>query len=449
MSRKTKIIVGIAALLVVGGAVAYFTLGSKGSGPEIDTAKVTRQRLDVTVSASGDVAAGVYADVFVPAPSTIDQIFVTDGDTVKAGDRIATIDDGQLALAVSQAKAALASARAQAANAGATAPSAKDVAAAKAGVSAANSQLTAAKAGLSAARVAADAATDAYDAARLVLPSDSPTLTALYTSKKQADAGVASAKAGVKSAEAGVRSAEAALSKATSADPASTKSAASAGVAAAQKAYAEALSSLDKATLVSPIDGVVVFNAMSASLTGDGDKPAEGSSVTPAVAPFTVVDLSALRFDAEVDEADIDRVKAGLAADVTLDAFAGTTFATTVARVDPAAKTTSTGGTVFVAQIPLTDLDKQVLLGMKGDATIKVSSTGEAVTIPVEALFSEGGTDYVYVVDAGKLQKTEITAGATTDTDVEVASGLAPGQVVALSGSTQYTDGMSVRVKGQ
>jgi hypothetical protein len=53
----------------------------------------------------------------------------------------------------------------------------------------------------------------------------------------------------------------------------------------------------------------------------------------------------------------------------------------------------------------------------------------------------------VYVVENNTLVKTEITVGATTDTEVEVLQGLEEGQVLALSGSTQYTDGMSVRVK--
>jgi hypothetical protein len=84
---------------------------------------------------------------------------------------------------------------------------------------------------------------------------------------------------------------------------------------------------------------------------------------------------------------------------------------------------------------------------MKGDATVEVSSQGAALTIPVEALFSEGGTDYVYVLKDGKLNKVEITVGATTDTEVEVLDGLSEGDVVALSGSTQYTDGMPAQAK--
>ena len=160
-----------------------------------------------------------------------------------------------------------------------------------------------------------------------------------------------------------------------------------------------------------------------------------------------MVDLEALKFTAEVDEADVDRVKVGMPGKVTLDSFPGEEFATTVTRINPAAQPTATGGTVFAVELGLVDTEKDILIGMKGDATIEVSSRGAALTIPVEALFSEGGTDYVYVVSNNTLKKTEVTVGATTDTEVEVLEGLAEGDVVALSGSTQYTDGMTVQVK--
>jgi RND family efflux transporter MFP subunit len=161
------------------------------------------------------------------------------------------------------------------------------------------------------------------------------------------------------------------------------------------------------------------------------------------------VDLGALKFTAEVDEADIDRVKVDQTAIVTLDALPGKDIKTTVRRINPAAQQTATGGTVFAVELAIEQTPLEILIGMKGDAEIEVSSVGAAITIPVEALFSEGGTDYVYVYEGGKLKKTEITVGATTDTEVEVVEGLKPGQEVALSGSTQYTDGMAVRPKAK
>ena len=148
-----------------------------------------------------------------------------------------------------------------------------------------------------------------------------------------------------------------------------------------------------------------------------------------------------------MDEADIDRVKLGMTANVTLDAFPGQTFNTTVVRINPAAQPTATGGTIFPVDLAITAPGKSILLGMKGDATIEVTSIQGALTIPVEALFNENSKNFVYKVVDNKLVQTDITVGATTDTEVEVLEGLKKGDVVALSGATQYTNGMTVRVK--
>jgi multidrug efflux pump subunit AcrA (membrane-fusion protein) len=135
-------------------------------------------------------------------------------------------------------------------------------------------------------------------------------------------------------------------------------------------------------------------------------------------------------------------------ADVTLDSFAGETFKTKVTRINAAAQPTATGGTIFPVELLMRDTGKNILIGMKGDATLRVSSIPNALTIPLEALFNEGGTSYVYKVEGGtKLKKTTIVVGAQTDTEVEVIQGLAKGDVVALASPTTYTDGMTVRVK--
>lgn len=460
MSKRTKIILAVVALVAVIGAAAFAFLGSQGSGPEIETAEVQSKTLAVTVTASGKVEAGISADVFPPAPGTLDVIYVSDGETVTAGAKIAQMDTESLELQVTQAKAGLSAARAQLANVSATGGGSADVRAAQSAVNAANKQLTAAKSQQSAAASQQNAAklqwenaSDAYEAAQLVYPSNSPTISALAAAEAQAEAGyrqatagVSAASAGVSQAQAGLDAARAQLARAQGADPASQRAAAEAGVRQAAAALSVAEDALDKATFTAPIDGVVVFNAPGSAL-GAGAPPTEGSAVSPQAAPFTVVDLDALKFTAEVDEADVDRVKPGMKVIVTLDAFPGEEFVSTVTRINPAAQPTATGGTVFEVEVLLEGTEADILLGMKGDADIEVSSRGSALTIPVEALFSEGGTDYVYVVVDSKLTKTEITVGATTDTEVEVLEGLEEGAVVALSGSTQYTDGMTVRIK--
>jgi HlyD family secretion protein len=447
VSKRTKIILGVVGLLVVGGVAASTFLGAGAQGPEVETATVEEKELAVTVTASGKVEAGVSADVFPPAPGTLDVIYVSDGETVTAGDKLALMDTQALELQVAQAKAGLAAAQSQLKNVAATGGgSAADIKAAQAQVDAAKQALTAARAGSTAAKAAWDNASDAYDAAALMLPSGSPTLTALSAAREQARAGYLQARSGIAQAQAGIEGAKSQLARARAADPASQRSAAQAGVRQAAAAVAAAEDALEKGTLTAPMDGIVLFNKPAAAL-GGGSAPSEGSAVSPQAAPFTVVDLGALKFIAEVDEADIERVKPGMQVEVTLDSFPGERFASTVSRINPAAQPTATGGTVFQVEILLEGVGRDLLLGMKGDADIEVSSRGSALTIPVEALFSEGGTDYVYAIIDGKLKKTTITVGATTDTEVEVLEGLEQGTEVALSGSIQYTDGMPVRSK--
>lgn len=495
MSKRAKIIAAVVTLVAVAGVAAFVLIGSRGSGPEVETAQANKRELAVTVTASGKIEAGVSADVFPPTAGTLDEIFVSDGETVTAGTKIAQMDTAPLEAQLAQAEAGLAQAEAGLANVEQGGPSSADIRAARAAVDAAYesylaakrqlaavnqqapsaAQIAAAEASTKAAKSAYEAAKASYDAAVLVSPNPSidPTVTALGIQKDQAYAGYlqakaaeqqlksvdltaarAQAQAGVDQAYAGWRQAQATLAKLQSTDTAAQREAARQAVASAAEGVALAQDALDRATLTAPIDGVVVFNSAGAALAaagggggGGGGQATEGSAVSPQAAPFTIVDLTAVKFTAEVDEADIERVRVGQVAKVTLDAFPGEEISTTVLRINPAAQPTATGGTVFAVELEIAETELDVLIGMKGDAEIEVSSVGAAITIPVEALFSEGGTDYVYVVENNVLKKTEITVGATTDTEVEVLEGLDAGQVVALSGSTQYTDGMQVRIK--
>lgn len=495
MSKKGRIIAAVVALVVVGAVVAFVALGSRGGGPEVETATVSEQELAVTVTASGKVDSGIRADLYPPVQGVIDEIFAEDGQTVAAGDEIAVLETTQLELQVAQAQAGLSAAQSQLALVNSQAPGTAQFSAARANVAAAeeayraakkqlaaigdqgpsSAQLDAAAAATTAAKRSYDNARAAYEAAKAVPtpPSQDATVAVAAANRDQAyaaylaakaseeqlrstdlSAAKAQAQAGVDQAYAGLLAARSQLDQLEAGNTGTARKAAEASVDQASKALSAAEDALEDATFIAPIDGVVIFNspaAAAAAAAGGAGSGAggitEGSAVSPASAPFSVVDLSALKFTAEVDEAEVDRVKEGMTVNVSLDSFPGEEIVSKVMRVNPVAQPTATGGTVFEVEIPLENTGKDILIGMKGDADIEVSSRGGAITIPVEALFSEGGTDYVYVVENSVLNRTEITVGATTDTEVEVLSGLEAGQEVALSGATQYTDGMQVRVK--
>jgi RND family efflux transporter MFP subunit len=421
VSRTGKIVVSVVVLVVIVGAAIYFVSKSAGSGPVIKTAKVTRTSLSVTVSASGKVSAGDRADVYPPTAGSIATVYVKDGQTVKAGQRLAKMDTGPLVAAVKQARAAVEQAESGLSTLRQQTPSSLDQDAADAAVTAAKAQY--------------DQAKSLYNFLKTVPGSNPASVTAASATVKQARAGVLSAEATQKKVRVGR-------------DVGEQRDAANAAVSSAEAALDMAQDNLDNATMVAPIDGTVFFNPVGAA-GSDGKAPlaSAGTGVSLAMAPFSVVRLGTSTFTAEVDEADIDRVKLGMTADVTLDAFPGQTFKTTVVHINPAAQPTATGGTIFQVELALTDTGKTILLGMKGDATINVSAVQGALSIPVEALFNQNGQNYVYKVVGDKLQQTNITVGATTDTQVQVISGVSEGDTVALAGSTQYTDGMTVRTQ--
>jgi HlyD family secretion protein len=411
-------------LVVIAAVVGGVFYSSSANAPTITTAKATTTALSVTVTASGKIEAAKRADVFAPAAGKLASVAVKDGDSVKAGQTLAIMDTAPLNLQVKQATAALKGAKAQLDAINKGIPSAIDKAAAQAGVDAAQSGY--------------DSAHSNYTAFLTAFgsdPSQEATLARLAVTDKQAYAALESAKSG--------------KSKLSLAQKVSlAKAAAQATVDSASAALAYAQNTLDSATLVAPIDGAVIFNA--AGVPGaDGMTPraAIGTAVTPAGAIFTVVDLNSLNFNAQVDEADIDKVQVGMKVAVSLDAFSATTFTGTVGSIRKAAVQTTTGGIAFPVLIAVNGAGKNILVGMSGSSDIEVKSVAGALTVPIEAILSDAGKKYAFVVTNNKVAKVEVTTGALTDVSAEVLTGLKVGDTVATSQLTTLTDGMAVRVK--
>lgn len=425
---KGKIIAAAAVLVVAGLVVAIVAFGAGAGGVEVDVAEATRGDLAVTVNASGKIVPGTKADVFPRTAGTVAEVAVIDGQEVKAGQVLAVLDTGSLELTVEQARAGVAGAQAQLAGISKQAPTAQDREAARAGAEAAYTAYVPA-------RDAYLAFKDVYDETTntVVKESMEPSLTALDIAQKQAYAAYASAAAGLAKTEASF---------------VSERAGAQAAIDQANAALNVAEEMLEDATVKAPVDGVVLFNAIGAP-GADGQTPrvSEGAAVAPGSAPFTIVQLDAVRFAAEVDEVDIDRVEKGMSGAINLDAFPGDEFASKVAEMSAAAQLTATGGTVFPVYFDLKGAEHGLRIGMKGDVAIEVKAVTGTVHVPIEALFDEDDEEYVFVVENGALTKRVVTTGVLTDTRAQIVKGLEVGEQVALSGAVELTEGMAVRVK--
>lgn len=155
---------GALAVTVAGGGIWWFGLrDDAAAAPSVATQTVAASltTLEKSVSASGTVEPTVLEEVSFDAPGTVTAVHVALGDTVAAGQTLATIDTLQLNADLLEAKATLASAQARLA-------SAEDE---DDGTAAAEAQVAAASAQVDVAQAAVDEAQEQMAATTLVAPA--------------------------------------------------------------------------------------------------------------------------------------------------------------------------------------------------------------------------------------------------------------------------------------
>ena len=103
---RGRIIFAVVAVVVVLLVVAGIALSAQSRVPQVTTAKIEKENLTQTVTASGQTEADAEEDVFPPAQGTLKMVNVSDGQQVKAGQALATMDTKPLEAAVEQARAA-------------------------------------------------------------------------------------------------------------------------------------------------------------------------------------------------------------------------------------------------------------------------------------------------------------------------------------------------------
>jgi HlyD family secretion protein len=135
---------------------------------------------------------------------------------------------------------------------------------------------------------------------------------------------------------------------------------------------------LDRATIRSPIDGVVV-----------GRKVNEGQTLATTLEAKTLFiiagDLRQMDIDAKLDEADIGKIQVGQDATFTVDAYPGRQFAARVRQVRKSAEAQQNVVTYTVV-LSAGNPDSLLLPGMTAVTHITVSRSGPITQIPVAAL---------------------------------------------------------------
>lgn len=188
-----------------------------------------------------------------------------------------------------------------------------------------------------------------------------------------------------------------------------------------------------------PTDGVmVVLDNWRAGQFGQGSRPFQVGDAAWAGAQIAELpDLSSARMTAMVDEVDRSRLSTGQQATVRIDALGDIELPARLVTIGTIAKTDLSGGWPpkrgFELILELTRTEPRLRPGMSAVARVAVGRHDNQVLVASRALFPRGGRTVAYVVTPHGIDPRFVSVAYRNDEVTAIASGLAPGDRVAVT----------------
>jgi HlyD family secretion protein len=425
MKRKRLLWFGLAAVVALLVVVGIVIARAQSGYTKVVTGKAVREDILSQVSGTGQIKPKVYANVGAETIGRITHLYVKEGDHVKRGQVLATMENVQPAADVATQQATIQSSK-------------TDMNSYIAAEKTAAANLVSAKATLEQKELDWKRGQSLY-AENLIPKSDYDTRKAAYDV-----AAAAQNQAAIVQARAQTQSAAGRIDQAT----------------AALRRFKDVL---NRTVAVAPFDGIVTnLPVREGETVVIGIQNAEGSTL------MTIADMSVVTAEVKVDETDIVNVKYGQMADVTIDALPGKVFKGHVTTVGDQAILRSTGiatsqsttGTEeakdFKVVVTLDNPTIDLRPGLSSTAKILTAEKKDVLSIPIQALTMRRPSETVETAKGKKVEAAvvnkepqvqgvfvlqhegrklkahfvPVNTGITGTTDIEVTSGLKAGDEI-------------------
>ena len=206
-------------------------------------------------------------------------------------------------------------------------------------------------------------------------------------------------------------------------------------LANARADQAAALSSYAGANIRTPISGTVYSVPV-----------AEYDYVPSGEDLLDIADLNLIQIRAYFDEPEIGKLAVGQPVTIVWDAKPNKLWH---GHIEQVPTTVITYGTRNVGECLITvdDARGDLLPNTNVTVTVTTSQKPHVLSVPREALHTNGAQNYVYRIINNKLVRTPVQVGIVNNTRVEITSGLSGKEVIALSATSNsdLTDGMLVK----
>ena len=401
LSRKLWLIVSGAVLLII----VFLFLGGRRSTARVAVADVLRDNLSSVVSTNGKVEPVSPLTFRARYPTFVTHVSAAEGQQVRKGQELFTLDDTEIQADLAQARADLA---------------------------AQQEALKVARAG-GAASQAARAAADLQkaEASRDQLKRDNETLTKLLAEKAATLEELDQNRLQLIQAEADVRSAE--KVKQTLDEQAQLdQSRVSLLVDHARETVRDLEQKAQSAHGIASVDGTLYSLPIH-----QGDFMKAGDLLAE------MADLHKVRIRAFIDEPDLGQVAVGQNVETLWDAHPDRVWN---GQTEVLPKQVVTRGTRNVGELlcSVTNDRLDLLPNTTVDVRIQVTERTGTLVVPRGAIFIDGDKRYVYRVVNGRIYRQMIKVGIANPTKIEVLSGLHEGDVVALPGEVTLKEDLRI-----
>ncbi|HEY2566056.1 MAG TPA: biotin/lipoyl-binding protein [Acidimicrobiales bacterium] len=375
---RRNIIVAAVVVVVAAGAGIGIWLGTSSSGAPglqitTQTVSVTTGTMQQTVATSGTIAPAQQANLNFGVSGSVTGVNVSAGQTVTAGQTLATVDPSALQATANSAQASLTAAQAKLASDQAANASSSQITSDQASVTSAQSQLTTDQTNLANASLTSTIA-------GTVASVDLSVGQQVSSSSNSSGSGSGSASTG---------------------SSATGSSGASAGG---------------------------LGGGLASSSAASSSSSSSSSSSTSSTAQIVVISTNSFIVNATVDDTQVGEVKQGDQVVITPSGSTTNVYGT-VSSVGLIASSSSTVAT-FPVSIAVTGSPTGIYAGSTATLSIVVEQLNNVIQVPTAAISYSGGQSTVTVVQNGNHVSRAVTTGVSSAGETQVTSGLTSGEKV-------------------
>jgi len=178
---------------------------------------------------------------------------------------------------------------------------------------------------------------------------------------------------------------------------------------------------LEYADIFTPIEGIVT----------KVEVPRAGVNITPANANFEIVNPKTFYFSANVEQADVVKIKEGMKGRLLFDAFSDFEDEVKISYISFVPQSGEVG-TVYKVKISFSEKTRQLplRLGMTGDVEFVLKERNAVIALPSRFIKNDAKGSYVIIKEGNKNIKKYIKTGEEIDGKIVIESGLKEGDKV-------------------